>query len=107
HPAQPDLVGVRVHPGRVHTHLPLQRLVDGPPRREGPRRRPVGLRRLLGVGDLLPAAAAQLYVAAADPLRAARLRPAPRPPAASHAGTPGGPAGTSPAERRRPGTVLT
>ena len=69
--------------------------------------RPVGLRRLPGVGDLLPAAAAQLHVAAADPLRAARLRPAPRPPAASHAGTPGGPAGTSPAERRRPGTVLT
>ena len=41
------------------------------------RRRPVGLRPLPGVGDLLPAAAAQLHLAAADPLRAPGVRPAP------------------------------
>ena len=46
-------------------------------RADGGRRRPVGLGPLAGVGDLLPAAAAQLRVAAADPLRASRLRPAP------------------------------
>ena len=40
-----------------------------PARPEGRRRRPVGLRPLAGVGDLLPAAAAQLHLAAADPLR--------------------------------------
>ena len=39
-------------------------------------RRPVGLRQLAGVGDLLPAAAAQLHLDPADPLRAARVRPA-------------------------------
>ena len=43
----------------------------------GHRRRPVGLRRLARVGHQLPAAAAQLHVAAADPLRAPRVRPAP------------------------------
>ena len=46
-------------------------------RADGRRRRPVGLGRLAGVGDVLPAAAAQLHLAAADPLRAAGLRPAP------------------------------
>ena len=40
-------------------------------------RRPVGLRRLARVGHQLPAAAAQLHVAAAHPLRAPRVRPAP------------------------------
>ena len=40
-------------------------------------RRPVGLGPLAGVGDLLPAAAAQLRLAAADPLGVAGLRPAP------------------------------
>ena len=39
---------------------------------EGHHRRPVGLRPLAGVGDVLPAAAAQLPRAAADPLRVAR-----------------------------------
>ena len=42
----------------------------------GDRRRPVGLRQLPGVGDHLPAAAAQLHRAAAHPLRAAGLRAA-------------------------------
>jgi heme/copper-type cytochrome/quinol oxidase subunit 1 len=37
---------------------------------------PRGLRQLAGVGDLLPAPAAQLHQDPADPIRAARLRPA-------------------------------
>ena len=43
----------------------------------GRRRRPVGLGPLAGVGHLLPAAAAQLRVAPADPLGVAGVRPAP------------------------------
>ena len=45
---------------------------SGRPRgtRRGDGRRPVGLRPLAGVGHLLPAAAAQLHLDAADPLRA-------------------------------------
>ena len=42
----------------------------------GHRRRPVGLRQLAGVGDVLPAAAAQLHLDPADQVRAARVRPA-------------------------------
>ena len=53
-------------------------------RRDRHRRRPVGLRQLPRVGDVQPAAAAQLHLDPADPLRAAGLRgalPAPaRPP---------------------------
>ena len=48
----------------VYTHLAA--------RPAGDRRRSVGLGWLAGVGDLVPAAAAQLRVAAPDPLRAAR-----------------------------------
>ena len=40
------------------------------------RRRPLGLRQLPRVGDVVSAAAAQLHLDAADPLRAAGLRPA-------------------------------
>jgi cytochrome c oxidase subunit 1 len=46
-------------------------------RAAGRGRRPVGLRRLAGVGHLLPAAAAQLQQHPAHPLRASRVRPAP------------------------------
>ena len=56
--------------------LPLQHVLDLEERRDGHRRRPVGLRQLAGVGHLLPAAAAQLHLHPADPLRAARVRPA-------------------------------
>jgi len=52
---------------------------------EGRGRRPVGLRPVAGVGDLLPAAAAQLPVAAAHPLGVAGLRPPP--PGRRRAGT--------------------
>ena len=47
-------------------------VVQGRPGRQ--RRRPVGPRQLAGVGDLLPAAAAQLRPDAAHPLRAAGVR---------------------------------
>ena len=65
-----------------------------PVRRGGHRGRPVGPRQLAGVGDLLPAAAAQLHQHAADPVGAARVRGAL--PAA------GGPAGAGGALRQRP-----
>ncbi len=54
----------------------LQRVQDGPVRREGQRRGPVGVRQLAGVGHLVPAAAAQLLPDPAHPVRAPRLRPA-------------------------------
>ena len=50
-------------------HVPLL-----PLRRDRHRRRPVGLRQLPRVGDLQPAAAAQLHLHPAHPLRAAGLR---------------------------------
>ena len=55
----------------------LQRVEDGEVRREGRGRRPVGLRPFAGVGDLLPAAAAQLRRPAADTFRGPGVRPAP------------------------------
>ena len=76
HHAEPDLHDRRVHPRRVHVALPLQRLQDLEARRAGHRGRPVGLRQLAGVGDVLPAAAAQLHLDPADQVRAARVRPA-------------------------------
>jgi cytochrome c oxidase subunit 1 len=51
---------------------------SGAPAKKAPRVTvddPWGLRRVAGVGDVLPAAPAQLRVAAEDPLGAARLRP--------------------------------
>ena len=45
---------------RLDAAVPLQRLEDRQARPEGRGRRPVGLRPLAGVGDVLPAAAAQL-----------------------------------------------
>ena len=49
--------------GRLDAAVPLQRLAHLADRAARRDRRPVGLRRLAGVGDLLPAAAAQLRVA--------------------------------------------
>ena len=57
---------------RLDDPVPLQRLEDVAHRAARRDRRPVGLRRLAGVGHLLPAAAAQLRQHPADPLRAAR-----------------------------------
>ena len=67
----------RVHPGRLDAPVPLQRRQDRQARAQGHRRRPVGLGPFAGVGDVLPAAAAQLRPAAADPLGVAGVRPAP------------------------------
>ena len=65
-----------VRPRRLHVLLPLQRVQDGALRRAGHGRRPVGPRQLAGVGDVLPAAPAQLHQDPADQVRAARVRPA-------------------------------
>jgi len=54
----------------------LMVVLDLEKRRARHRRRPLGLRELAGMGDLLPAAPAQLHLHPPDPLRAARLRPA-------------------------------
>jgi len=65
-----------VHPGRFDAAVHVERLHQLPLRRVGHRRRSLGLRQLPGVGDQLPAAAAQLHRAAADPLRTAGVRAA-------------------------------
>ena len=68
----PDSAGDRDHaerrlqhqllrPRRLHVLLPLQRVQDVALRRAGHARRPVGPRQLAGVGDVLPAAPAQLH----------------------------------------------
>ena len=63
--------------GAVDVPVPVQRVQDGEVRQARHRGRPVGLGPLAGVGDLLPAAAAQLQLAAPGPLRVPGLRPAP------------------------------
>ena len=65
-----------VHPRRLDAAVHLERHQVLAVRRGHHRGRPVGLRQLAGVGDQLPAAAAQLHLAAADPLRAAGVRAA-------------------------------
>ena len=59
--AERDLDRRLVDPRPVRAHVPLERVHDLAVRREGDRGRPVGFRQLAGVGDLLPAAAAQLH----------------------------------------------
>ena len=69
----PRLVPAR----RLDDPVPLQRVEDLAHGSAGGVRRSLGLRRLARVGDLVPAAAAQLHLAAAHPLGAPGLRPAP------------------------------
>ena len=71
--------------GALHAAVPLERLQELPIRRARHRRRPVGSRQLPGVGDQLPAAAAQLHRTAPHPLRATRLRAALPPHERTHA----------------------
>ena len=97
-----DLLDRLVHPRRLDTVLPLQRVLDLEVREAGHRGRPVGVRQLPGVGHLLPAAPAQLHPIPQDPVRTARLRPALpahplRPPASSEEA----PAGRRPAGLQR------
>ncbi len=73
---QISTVGVG-HPRHLDDPVLLQRLEDLAHRAPGRGRRPVGLRRLAGVGDLLPAAAAQLRQHPAHPFGAPGVRPAP------------------------------
>ncbi|GAA2815686.1 cytochrome c oxidase subunit I [Nonomuraea dietziae] len=75
HRPEPHLVGGRLRARRLDAAVLLQRLEDLAQRAEGHRGRPVGLRRLAGVGHLLPAAAAQLHLAAPHQVRAPRVRP--------------------------------
>ena len=85
HARQPDLHRRLGHPRDLDDPVLHQRVEDVAHRAARRDRRPVGLRRLAGVGHVLPAAAAQLRQHPADPLRAPRVRPAPparrRPPA--------------------------
>ena len=62
--------------GALDAAVHLERVQELPLRPGGRGGRPVGLRQLAGVGHLLPAAAAQLHRAAADPLRAPGVRAA-------------------------------
>ena len=75
-PLQHRLDDRRLHPGRVDVPVRLERLQELALRRGRDRRRPVGLRQLAGVGDQLPAAAAQLHRAAPDPFGAPGFRAA-------------------------------
>ena len=65
-----------VHPRRIDAGVRLERDQVISVRRGDHGGRPVGLRQLAGVGDLVPAAAAQLLRAAADPFRAPGVRAA-------------------------------
>ena len=72
HLGEPGLDGRRVPARRLDAAVPLQRLEDLAHRAAGRDRRPVGLRRLAGVGDVLPAAAAQLRLASRGSAPSAR-----------------------------------
>ncbi|CAA9329035.1 MAG: Cytochrome c oxidase polypeptide I, partial [uncultured Nocardioidaceae bacterium] len=76
HDAQHRVVHRCLRARRLDAAVHLQRLGELQARREGPWRRPVGLRQLARVGDLLPAAAPQLRDDPAHPLGASRVRPA-------------------------------
>ena len=62
--------------GRLDAAVPVERVPQLPLRPSGGGRRPLGPRQLAGVGDVLPAAAAQLHRAAPHPLRAPGVRAA-------------------------------
>ena len=77
HHVQHDLHDRGVRAGRLDAAVHLEHHPVLPVRRDHHRGRPVGLRQLAGVGDQFTAAAAQLPVVAADPVRAAGVRAAP------------------------------
>ena len=72
HHAEHHLDDLLLRPRRLDHPVPLQRGEVLEVRAAGAARRPLGPRQLAGVGDLVPAAAAQLPGDPADPLRAAR-----------------------------------
>ncbi len=77
HDAEHDLHDRVVRARRLDAAVPVQRVHHLQARQAGHRRRPVGLRPVDGVGHVLPAAAAQLHLAAAHPLGVPGVRPAP------------------------------
>ena len=81
---EPGLDGRRDDPRRIDDPVPVQRVDHRAQGAEGHRERPVGLRRVARVGDVVPAAAAQLHVDPAHPQRAPRVRP--QPPRGRHPG---------------------
>ena len=76
HHAQRRLHDRRVHPGRLDDSVRVERVQELALRRARHGRRSVGLRQLAGMGDQLPAAAAQLHRAAPYPFGAAGIRAA-------------------------------
>src|SRR5699024_9875341 len=74
HLDEPGLDGRLSAAGPVHGAVLLERVDHRPQRAEGHRRRPVGLRSIPGMGDLLPAPAPQLHLAAEDPFGTSRIR---------------------------------
>ena len=76
HHVERDLLDRRVRARRLDAAVPVERVPQLPLRPGGDRGRSVGLRELAGVGHLVPAAAAQLHRAAADPLRTSGVRAA-------------------------------
>ena len=65
-----------VHPRGLDAAVPVERVPQLPLRASGRGRRPLGPRQLAGVGDVVPAAAAQLHRAAPHPLGAPGVRAA-------------------------------
>ena len=74
HHPQHGLDGRCVPARHLHAAVPVERVPVVQVRRGRDRRRPLGSRQLAGVGDVLPAATAQLHGHAADPLGAAGVR---------------------------------
>ncbi len=66
-----------MHPRRFDDPVPVQRVDHRTQGAEGHGQRPVGLRLIARVGDILPAAASQLHVDPAHPQRASGVRPEP------------------------------
>ncbi len=76
HHAERRLDDRGLHPWSVDAAVRVERVQELALRRAGHRRRSMGLRQFAGVGDQLPAAAAQLHRAAPDPFGAAGIRAA-------------------------------
>src|SRR6266567_2837164 len=70
HDFEPDFFDRRIRARRINADLPVERVHHVAARRESDRGRSMGVLQLAGVGDELPAAAAQLHPDPADPLRA-------------------------------------
>ena len=81
---EPGVDHRRHDPRRIDDPVPVQRVDHRPQGAAGDRERPVGLRRVARMGDVVPAAATQLHVDPAHPQRAPRVRS--QPPRSRHPG---------------------